>query len=133
MKHLSIVVLLLGVFAPSVSQSSQFLAHTYTTHIGPLPSVETFGIGYRNNANYQFGYIPSNSYDEESFYLAKIYRLNPYINIGVGAISGYVIERGMINGSNDASLIPLVAMEVELNEVASVYWFTTALNLVIRW
>ena len=116
------------------AEQGDISVHTLTAHVGVSGlNVVTPGVGYDLTDNVRIGGLVRNSYGFKSVYVLGYNRLNKYVSVGAGAISGYTWDgdAGQVVGKA-GGVIPLLAAEFHLHENVSVTWFGQAFNLTLK-
>ena len=104
------------------------MSHPFIT-----PGMHNFnpGVGYDINPNVRVGGL-YNSYKEPSFYAAGIVNITDKFRTGLGVISGYKLEGGLVHEGSHTSIIPFIAMEYDLTDHVSVAWFGEVVHLELK-
>ena len=103
--------------------------HTLTAHVGVSGlNVVTPGLAYDVTDNLRIGGLVRNSYGFKSVYVAGYTRINKYVSLGGGFITGYGWDGKQVIGKKNG-IIPLAAVQFHITDNVGVTVFGQALNL----
>ena len=114
------------------AEQGDISVHTLTAHVG-ISGLEVFtpGVAYDLSDNVRVGGLWRNSYGFKSAYILGYHRLNKYVSVGAGVISGYTWDDGQVVGQKNG-VIPLLAAEFRVTDNVAVTWFGQAFNLTLK-
>ena len=115
------------------ADQGDWTVHTVSAHL-ITEDMNNFnpGLAYDITDNYRVGGL-YNSFEKPSLYVARIFDVHSRVRVGAGIISGYKWD----SDQNDvvgktASVLPFLAVEVDVTDNVSVIWFGEALNLEVK-
>lgn len=128
-------LLAIALAVAAVPAAAEWTVHTGSVHFGPhADEMNNFnpGLAYQFANNVRVGGF-YNSYEKPSAYAAYVYDVRDNVHVGLGVISGYKWNSDQKDITGDTrGVLPLVAVEVDLNDSISLIWFAQAVSLEFK-
>jgi len=111
-------------------QAGEHIIHTLTLHPQNVDLTPTPGFGYATDDGARFGVL-YNTFKLPSYYVAHTYDISSRFRIGLGLMSGYLVQDGEIINKR-SGFIPFTAVEADITDHISVVWMGNVFNLELK-